>query len=66
MGARPVREETPYRRAKREGKAYVKILVDNRPAAPGEARIELEGAFTLEQGKRVQEFMLELLQKAGK
>jgi hypothetical protein len=38
-------DETPRQRAKREGKAYVKILIEGRYATPKSARLEIEGAF---------------------
>lgn len=56
-------EETPRQRAKREGKAYIKIIVDTRHAIPGGSLLELEGPHSLEDAVKAQEFLLTLVQR---
>jgi hypothetical protein len=54
-------EETPRQRAKREGKPYIKIIVDTRHAIPGGTLLEMEGPHSLEQAVSTQNHLLDLM-----
>lgn len=55
---------TPRQRAKREGKAYVKIVVDQRfSKKPGGALLEYDGPHTNEQAEEVLKFILSMVKK---
>lgn len=61
MGDRP---ETPRARAKREGKAYVKLVIDTRYSEPNGTLIELEGPHELEHLAAARKCLRDLTRKS--
>jgi hypothetical protein len=53
--------ETPRQRAKREKKAYIRIIIDERFSRPGGALLDYEGPHSPERAAATQKFLLEMM-----